>query len=258
MRVLAIAGLAGSLVVLGAQTTDTTQAVQNTETTQAQAVDRVTVFNAQLSGPSGTTNGKIVVTGDRIIFVDDERPEQSFAVGKGDVRKLTFQQGELSVDLGRPVTDRFGSRTNLVLRTDNPQHIQSVATWAGIPMTGGTATVRTDEARDMSAQQQAGSAAVTPGVLSFDARHDHAAGNCYGKLLVSSEGLRFESVGERDHSRSWKWNELEEVDRNPSEQKIIIEPNSGEDFTLKLSDGSQFDNVFRAITDRMVSARPRP
>lgn len=251
MKLLAIAALAGSMTLLPAQSTGSGTSVE-----AVPSGDNVTVFNAQLNGPNGLTNGKLVVVGDRMVFVDDERPQLSFAVGKNDVRKLTFEQGELSVDLGRPVTDRWGSRTNLILRTDNPQHIQSVVAWAGVPLVGGgSATVRTDESQDVSTGARSAQPRVSPGVLSFDARHDHSVGNCYGKLLVSADGLRFESVGESDHSRSWKWNEIDEVDRNGSEQKVIIKPHGADHFALKLS--SQFDEAFRAISERLVAARPK-
>jgi hypothetical protein len=216
-----------------------------------QSGDQVTVFNAQLNGPSGLTNGKLVVVGDRMVFVDDERPQLSFAVDKADVRRMTLQNGELSVDLGRPVTDRWGQRTNLILRTDNPQHIQNLIGWAGVPLAGGTTTVRTDEAQDINQQQ----ALNRPGVLSFDAVHDHAVGNCSGKLLVGPDGLRYESVTDRDHSRSWSWSQLEGVDKNTSEHKVIIKPRSGDHFTLKL--GNEFDAAYNAIADRMVAAQTR-
>jgi hypothetical protein len=223
---------------------------------QLTSSDQVTVFRAELTGPSGTTTaGKLVTVGDRLIFVDDDRPNLSFVLGKADVRRITMEQGALTVDLGRPFTDRFGSRTNLVLRTTEPQHSDAIVRWAGIPLTGGagaSASIRTDEPRDVSATRPL---TRTEPVM-VEARHDHAVGNCYGRLIVREDGLQFESVGESNHSRGWKYTEIDEIDRNRSENKVVIEPHSGEDFTLKLT-GTVDESVFQLITDRIVSNRPR-
>jgi hypothetical protein len=222
---------------------------------------RVTVFDAQLTGTSGITDGKLVVVGDQMVFVDDERPQLSFAVGKNDVRRLTFEQGALTVDLGRPFTDRWGSRTNLVLRTAEPQHVQTIVSWAEVPLVG-TISVqpapRTDIVADIrsSGRQIVWTDRYAGQTLMFDARHDHASGNCTGKLVVRDDGMAFESVGEADHSRSWKYAQIEELERNRSENKIIIDPySSDDDYTLKFT-GQMDEAVFQVLTDRIVANRP--
>jgi hypothetical protein len=223
-----------------------------------QTAAEVTVFPAQLSGTSGMTSGKLVVVGDRMVFVDDERPQMSFAVGKADVRKLTFEQGALAVDLGRPFTDRWGSRNNLVLRTAEPQHVETIVAWAGVPLVG-TITVqpRTDEVSDVRRTAVAFNDRYLGQTLAFDARHDHASGNCEGKLIVRDTGLAFESVGEADHSKSWSYGQIEELERNRSENKIIIDPyNSDDDYTLKFS-GEMDEAVFQVLKDRIVANRPK-
>jgi hypothetical protein len=42
------------------------------------AADQLTVHKVQLTGPSGSVNGKVVGVGDHLIFVDDDQPDKYF------------------------------------------------------------------------------------------------------------------------------------------------------------------------------------
>jgi hypothetical protein len=93
--------------------------------------------------------------------------------------------------------------------------------------------------------------------VSLPARHDHGRGNCDGKLFIREDGIAFESVGEASHSRSWKYDEIEELERNRSENKVIIDSkNSDDDFTLKL-ESDMDEQLYDTLKERIVAARPR-
>jgi hypothetical protein len=100
-------------------------------------------------------------------------------------------------------------------------------------------------------QAQTGSEQAIP------ARHDHGSGNCDGKLLIREDGIAFESVGEASHSKSWKYGQIEELERNRSENKIIIDAkDDDDDFTLKLESDVD-EQLYETLKDRIVAARPR-
>ncbi len=226
MRVLALTALAGALCIFTAKAQD------------------LSVFRAQLNGPSGVTDGKVVIAGNRIIFVDDAQPSQSFWVDRADVRQLNFANGLLTVDLGRPVTDRWGTQSNIVLRTDDPRYVQQLVTWAGVPLVG-TLNPRTDESGDVSLNARP----LTGNTMMFDGTH----GDETGKLIVKPEGVSWESISKRDHSRTWLWSDISALDRNVSESEIKIKPVRGDEFKVKL--GSSFQAAYDMLSNRLVAAR---
>jgi hypothetical protein len=71
---------------------------------------------AELAIPFGTVSGKIVMTGDHLVFIDEEKPGQSFVVARTEVEDLTIQDRTASLELRRPVQDRSGERTRLNFR----------------------------------------------------------------------------------------------------------------------------------------------
>jgi hypothetical protein len=77
------------------------------------------VQKADLAIPFGTVSGKIVMAGDHLVFIDEERPDQSFVVARSEVEDLTIQERTASLELRRPVQDRSGERSRLNFRVAN-------------------------------------------------------------------------------------------------------------------------------------------
>src|SRR5262245_59170093 len=71
---------------------------------------------ADLAIPFGTVSGKIVMAGDHLVFIDEERPDQSFVVARSEVEDLSVQDRTASLELRRPVQDRSGERSRLNFR----------------------------------------------------------------------------------------------------------------------------------------------
>jgi hypothetical protein len=73
----------------------------------------VDVQKAELSVPFGTAPGTIVVVGDHLVFIDEEKPDMSFAVPRTELRDLTAENGTVRLELRQPVRDRSGERSRL-------------------------------------------------------------------------------------------------------------------------------------------------
>jgi hypothetical protein len=125
------------------------------------------------------------------------------------------------------------------------------------PQTAGSQQVEPQQAEPQQPQRAQNQPTADRQEISIPARHDHARGNCDGKFYVREDGIAFESVGEASHSRSWKYDEIEELERNRSENKVIIDSkNTDDDFTLKL-EGDMDEQLYETLKERIVAARAR-
>ena len=88
------------------------------------------IQKADLAIPFGTVSGKIVMAGDHLVFIDEERPAQSFVVARSEVEDLTIQDRTASLELRRPVQDRSGERSHLNFRLAQGD-ILSLKRWIG-------------------------------------------------------------------------------------------------------------------------------
>src|SRR6266496_1211871 len=95
------------------------------------------VQRAQMYGPSGPINGKLVMLGDRMIFVDDNRPDMSFVIQRSEVRTARLEGGRLSIDVQNPYVSSFGpNQSSLILSMPDPGSAGTVVSWMGVPVTG--------------------------------------------------------------------------------------------------------------------------
>lgn len=213
------------------------------------AID-VTVFPAQVVGPNGITDGKVVIAGDQMIFVDDAQPKMSFAIPRANVRRLLSDQGTITIDLSQPLTDRYGTRTQLLLRSPEPDRLNDVVTWSGLPVASATVAPRTDEITDVQSARQA---LENNRVLMYPAQH----GSANGRLLVKSNGVAFESVSDATKSHSWNYTDIRSFDRKAATNEIVIKLLKGDEFSVKLTNPALTDPVYQIVTDRIVMTRER-
>jgi hypothetical protein len=92
------------------------------------------VQKAELAIPFGTVSGKIVMAGDHLVFIDEERPDQSFVVAKTEVEDLSIQDRTASLELRRAVHDRSGDRSRLNFRLTNGETL-ALKRWFGSAVT---------------------------------------------------------------------------------------------------------------------------
>ena len=88
------------------------------------------VQKADLAIPFGTVSGNIVMAGDHLVFIDEERLDQSFVIARTDVDDLTVQDGTARLELHRQVHDRSGQRSQLSFRLANSD-TASLQRWFG-------------------------------------------------------------------------------------------------------------------------------
>jgi hypothetical protein len=199
------------------------------------AADQLTVHKVQLTGPSGSVNGKVVGVGDYLIFVDDDQPAKSFLIPRGEIREARNGNGTVVVQMARPVTDRFGSRSNLEMRIVDPATGAVLSKMLGVPVERGR----------------------TETVYSLDVRHDHKGhGGCDGKLIADDTNLRFESVTEASHSRTWNYNALEKFDSERDHALLHVRPVSGEGYDFNVRNGATAGAMYKLVADKIIVARP--
>lgn len=77
--------------------------------------------------------------------------------------------------------------------------------------------------------------------LVFDVVHDHAIGSCRGRLAVSEAGVSFESQ-KREHSRQWKFADIQELRLEPKGLRVL----TYEDRRWRLGADRAFEFTFSA------------
>ena len=199
------------------------------------ASDQLTVHKVTLSGTSGTVTGKVIGLGDYLIFVDDDQPAKSFFIPRGEIRSANSTNGAIVVEMARPVTDRFGTRSNLELRLVDPASATVFTRWIGVPV---------ERARTVTS-------------YSVDVRHDHLGqGGCEGKLIADDNRLRFESVGQADHSRSWDYNLLSRFEVEKLNSIIKVSPASGDAYQFNVANGATAGAMHTLVSAKIAAARP--
>lgn len=195
------------------------------------------IQKAELSLPFGSVHGKLLTVGEYLVFIDDEQPDASFSVARRDVKKMALQDGVLTLELGAPVRDRSGSRSQLSLRMATASALDLWYQAKGAP--AGAETPPT----------------AAGAQLSYEASHNHRfRGECTGKLMITEDRVIYESVGNAGHSRQWRISDIKEMkQKNPYE--IELEPFVGDQYTLKLVGQGMDSADFQKLSDRVIKAR---
>ena len=207
----------------------------------------------QLAVPFGTVEGQLVISGRNLMFIDPQHPTASFTIPRDDIRNLTTQGTEMTVDLARPVQDSAGQASRLVFRLMNSEGARQFVQW----FDGGAS----------AAAQPAGTAdrVVTPNssappvTLSFQAKHDHRIGSDTGRLMLTPTQLIYESVSNVNSSRQWNLADIKEVKRD-SPYKIKIVPFAGNEYNFDLlgqgMNSDQYQMLVDAVTRARISRKP--
>src|SRR5579871_4223267 len=144
----------------------------------AMAAGLVPVNRAQLAGRMGTDSGFLVMAGGQLVFVDENNPSMSFAIPRSDISALGLQNGVLTIGLNQPFANSYGSSNQAVIRLMDPNSPGLIASWAGLPLSGGAyATATTGDADRI--------VGIPPSDLMLNVRH----GDTSGRLIVGATGL---------------------------------------------------------------------
>jgi hypothetical protein len=100
--------------------------------------------------------------------------------------------------------------------------------------------------------------ARTMTTYSTDVQHDHKGkGECKGKLIADENSLRFESVTEANHSRTWNYNDVQSFDKEKDHSLLkVTSKNVGEAEQFRTVNGKTAGALYELVAQKIVSARP--
>jgi hypothetical protein len=199
------------------------------------ADDQLTIQKVTVNTPSGTISGKVVGTGDKLVFIDDADPSKSFTLHRGQIANYTSENGAVVVSLARPVADQAGTTSNLRITVADTNNSAAITRWMSMPV---------ERSRTVT-------------TYSADVKHDHKGeGHCTGKLLADDNTLRFESVSEAAHSRTWNYNNISSFKTEKDHALLKVVPNAGEEYHFNIVNGATAGALYNLVSDKIVAARP--
>ncbi|GEM_PF-948612 len=193
----------------------------------------VVVQRADLSIPFGTVSGKLVVVADQLVFIDNDRQEDSFAIARSEIREMKTEGDVVMITTRRPLRARGEEKSQFNFRLREGSS-ESLTLWASVKSTAPattTATVATP-ATPAASKDEEGERWV------YNARHPHKvalvpSGNCTGKLIITRDRVVYESLEVREHTQQWPLVDIKKIKRkNP--YQIEIEPFNREKYTLEI------------------------
>jgi hypothetical protein len=202
------------------------------------------VVAVEHSVPFGTVQGRLLLLGNYVVFVDEQQPAASFVVAKSVIESLNAEGPAITIQTTEGIRNRSGEVKRLSFRVASGGDPAVVTSWYG----GGMASTGASS----SPAAPGGTSASAPGI--FQARHQHRFGECRGRLIIGPDQLSYESVSSVGHSRRWEYQAIKETKlSNPYE--LEIKPFSGDSYKLQF-DGTGMDPAaYRVLVDRVTSAR---
>lgn len=203
----------------------------------------VQVQEAELSVPFGVAEGKLVLVGNYLIYVDDDNPRDSFALTRDQISQVNSDESTVMISTTEPVMFRNDSRSELNFRMRRSESAPALANWAR----AASRTTESDVVRGM---------ADTEILATYEAKHDHGflGGSCTGQLLMTVNGIAYDSVDQISHSRRWKLTDIKELKlKNPYELEIDVF--TGNDYNLALIGKGMDNERFQQLRERIAEAR---
>ncbi len=206
------------------------------------------VRRAELAVPFGTVTGRLVVVADYLVFVDEDRAEDSFTIARSEIKDLKAEGEAIKVETTRAIRDRSGERTSFSFRLRDGSS-EALVLWAGTKSTASTSTFANTGINEAGEQ------------WIYNAKHPHSlalvpSGSCTGKLIVNQERVVYESVEDREHTRQWPLIDIKKIKRK-SPYKIEIEAFNREKYTLELEGQGMDIGVFKKLQNWISLARSR-
>jgi hypothetical protein len=200
------------------------------------AQEQITINKVTINTPSGVITGKVVGQGENLVFVDDANPSKSFTLERGQVKSFTTEGGNLMVQMARPETDAAGTVSNVKITVLDQANSGVLTKWFNMP--------------------QERSRTVT--TFSTEVKHDHRDDHtdCTGRLLADDTGLRFESVSNASHSKSWNYNDLQSFVGEKENSLLKVMSKNGENYHFKTVNGKTAGGLYDIVSKKIVAARP--
>ncbi len=201
------------------------------------------VYKADLSLDFETVSGKLFALNNDVVFVNDEKPENSFAIDKNNIDEISKDDSVLKIRTKNTVRIGEGTRSTFAfrLRKGSPDDL--------------IARLSKDSTRSKSADNAPGpnAQAISRGV--YEVTHKHRLyGSCTGRIVVKDDRISFESSDDRDHSRQWLFTDIKKMKRE-SPYKLEVKPFNGDGYSLEVL-GQGIDIIdYKMIEDKLALAK---
>ncbi len=192
--------------------------------------------------PFGQIPGKLILYGNYLVFVDGERPADSFVAPRASIESLSADGGTITVQLKDAVRNRSGEVRRLSFRVLSGDS-GPVTSWYGA-------------APAMAAAPAAGAAAqpAPEGAKVFQASHNHRLGSCHGRLIITADRVSYESTDAVSHSRRWELKQIREISL-PNPYELNIRPFGEGNYKFRLEGSGMDPATYKELVDRIAAAR---
>ena len=208
------------------------------------------VYNAELSVPFGEANGKIIAVGEQIIFVDNDKPEGSFAIARSNLASINSNDQILTIETKQAVADRSGMKSRFVIRVSD-DGASKIESWVK-SNAGFSAGTMTNASTNTASTVVSG---VNRSGMNYEAEHKHTLyGSCTGRLIVGDDRISYESLDDRDHSRQWLFNDIKKIKRK-SPYKFEVQLLKGDGYSLEILGQGIDINDFKAMENLITTAK---
>lgn len=208
----------------------------------------VVVQRADLSIPFGTVPGKLLVVADQLVFVDNDRQEDSFTIARSEIQEMKTDNDVVMITTRHPIRARGEEKLQFNFRLREGSS-ESLMVWANVK----SASPATAPSALAAEAGEEGERWV------YNAKHPHRvalvpSGSCTGKLIITRDRVAYESLEEREHTRQWPLADIKKIKRK-SPYQLEIEPFNRDNYTLEI-EGKGIDiGIHKKLMDWISLAR---
>lgn len=205
----------------------------------------VQIVPVEIAVPFGTAAGKLILHDGYAVFLDDEKPESSFAVARADMSGFATEAGMLNALFKKNFRDRAGEKNRLSLRAVRAEDSDTLQRWFSAPPAN--APVSSAAAKDGEA----------PIEFKLEVQQKRRFGkNQKGRLMLAGSQLIFESIDDPSNSRRWELKEIKSLEnKNPYE--LRVEPFTGDDYRFEFVGTPIEAAQYKSLVDKVTAARVR-
>lgn len=206
----------------------------------------VQIVPVEIAVPFGTAAGKLILHDGYAVFLDDEKPESSFAVARADMSGFATEAGMLNALFKKNFRDRAGEKNRLSLRAVRAEDSEALQRWFSAP-----------PANPVVANGAGAKEGETPIEFKLEVQQKRRFGkNQKGRLMLAGSQLIFESIDDPSSSRRWELKEIKSLEnKNPYE--LRVEPFTGDDYRFEFVGTPIEAAQYKSLVDKVTSARVR-
>ena len=208
------------------------------------AQSNLEIYKADFSVPFGEAEGKVLAVGEQLVFVDDDKPEFSFAIARNNVSGVMSKDKVLTIETKQSVADRSGMKSRFVMRVED-DGAEKLEKWLKSD-SGFVAERKSDNPMTVISNNSG---------MIYEAEHKHRLyGSCTGRLIVGEDRVSYESADDRDHSRQWLFTDIKKMKRK-SPYKFEVQLFKGDGYTLDILGQGIDITDFKKVENRMATVK---